>query len=222
MKKLIILIALATSILSAYSQPAVTAGFTLSNNCDDIDESSKFVPGFNAGFTFDIGDDTRHYAFRPGIAFITKGWRLDGVIDEKQTYVNYMVQIPIRFVHKIRLSDDLRLELGYGCYLDFGIDGNVKVEYPELTGDYVINGEKQTVHYDKIEKKFPGKLYGFDNGPLFHAGLSSNRIYGGVTYQGGWRGINAFLFNVGYFLKPCHERSSKPKSDSRIEYLYSD
>ena len=43
MKKLIILIALATSILSAYSQPAVTAGFTLSNNCDDIDESTKFV-----------------------------------------------------------------------------------------------------------------------------------------------------------------------------------
>lgn len=209
MKKLIILTALIVNILSAYSQPAVTAGLTLSNSIEDVDITTKFIPGFNAGFTFDLGEDTRHYAFRPGITFCSKGWRIDGDLDEKQTFTNYMVEIPLRWVHKIKLNENMRLELSYGCFLDFGVDGNAKVKYPALTGNYVINGEKQTVHYDEVVKNFRGTLYKFDNGVLYTVGLSTNRYYAGVTYQGGWRAINAFLFNVGYFLKPCHERAEQ-------------
>ena len=209
MKKLIILTALIVNILSAYSQPAVTAGLTLSNSIEDVDITTKFIPGFNAGFTFDLGEDTRHYAFRPGITFCSKGWRIDGDLDEKQTFTNYMVEIPLRWVHKIKLNENMRLELSYGCFLDFGVDGNAKVKYPALTGNYVINGEKQTVHYDEVVKNFRGTLYKFDNGVLYTVGLSTNRYYTGVTYQGGWRAINAFLFNVGYFLKPCHERAEQ-------------
>lgn len=220
MKKLIILLVLIISALSVYSQPAVTAGFNLSNCFNDVDISAKFLPGFNAGFTFDIGDDTRHYAFRPGVTICSKGWRIDGDIDEKQTFVNYLIQIPVKFIHKVKLSDNLRLELGYGCFLDFGVDGNAKVVYPAFDSECVVNGEQQTVHYNKVTKNFRGKIYGFDNGTQFLAGLSTNRFYGNVTYQGGWRGLNTFLFNIGYFLKSCQERYSKTQREFNNEDLW--
>ena len=221
MKKIIILfIAILTNALASFSQPAVTGGLTLSFGNDNYDENTKILAAYNAGFTFDLGDDTRHYSFRPGVSFCVKGWRLEGNIGEMQSFRNYMVQFPFRWIHKVRLSDDLRLELGYGCYFDFGVGGTVKVKYPDFSGDYEINGTKQTINYDEVVKKFPGRIYKNDNGTLLHIGLSTNRYYAGATFQSGWKCVNTFLFNVGYFFKPCGERPERPKRDPDREYLW--
>ena len=224
MKKIIILsIALLTNALVSFSQPAVNGGLTLSWGGEYNDEQSKMLTAYNAGFTYDFGDDTRHYAFRPGLSFCVKGWRLDGNIGETQSFINYMVELPFRWVHKIRITDDVRLELGYGCYFDFGVGGTVKVKYPSFSGDYEINGTKQTINYDEVVKKFPGRIYKNDNGTLLNIGISTNRYYAGATFQSGWQGVNTFLINVGYFFKPCGERPAhpeRPKRDPDREYLW--
>ena len=224
MKNFIItLIVLFASVFAVKAQPAVMGGLLLSKNASDVDNPSLFLPSYTGGFTFDIGDDTRHYAFRPGIAVCQKGWRLKGDVDETQLFRNLMLQFPFRWVHKIRLTDDLRLELGYGCFIEFALDGYVKIKYPSLTGEYVIDGKAQTVHYDAVTKDFPGKLYSWDHGSMLHIGMSTNRYYAGASMQVGVQQcMSAFLFTAGYYFSPCREKEQreKAKRDPNREYLW--
>ena len=222
MKKIVIIIIALLANIYTFSQTAVTGGLTLSTNMTvDADEGYEYsgIARYNAGLTFDIGEDTRHYAFRPGFLFCVKGWHKTGDIDEKQIFENYLVEMPLKWVHKIRLNDNMRLELGYGCFLDVAVHGNVKVKYPELTSTYVINGEPQVITYDKMDKNFKGKLYNIDHGTLLNVGVSTNRYYAGVTCQLGYmQATAAFLFNVGYYFKPCGERPYKNFNER--EYLF--
>lgn len=221
MRKLIILIiALFCNIIAGKCQPAFTAGLSLSTTANsDFDDEVKFLPAHNFGVTFDLGSDTRKYAFRPGVVYCVKGWKKIGLVDEKQLYINHMLQFPLYWIHKIRLNDNLRIDLGYGCFVEFAFDGNVKVKYPELTGSYVINGQQQTVHYDKITKNFRGKIFAWNQGNILYAGMSTNRYYAGVALQSSLfpQGMVAFLFNAAYYLNPCRQKVKHSGDYSEFE-----
>lgn len=212
MKYFLSIITILLTSLCAYSQPMVTGGFTVSNTTGR-DNPTKFSAGYNAGITFDIGEDTRHFAFRTGANIMSKGWRETGDVDEKLVYRSISVEMPFAWVHKFKASENLLVELGYGCFIGVGIDGAAKAIYPEYTSTYIINGQPQTINYGKVEMIFGGKLFDVDHGARLHLGVSNSRYFAGLAYYYSVRVTNTFCLNVGYFLKPCGEKLIKDTQD---------
>ena len=208
MKQFFVIITTLLASLCAYSQPMVTCGFTVSNT-KERENPTKFLAGYNAGITFDVGEDTRHFAFRTGATIMSNGWRETGDVDEKQVFRSMSVEMPFAWIHKIKASENLLVELGYGCFIGVGVDGKAKAIYPEYTTTYIINGQPQTINYGKVEMIYGGKLFDMDHGMRFHVGVSTDRYFAGLAYYYGVRITNTFCLNVGYFLKPCGEKLIK-------------
>ena len=129
--------------------------------------------GANFGITVDLPLGTE-WAARPGFYYTMKGYK-SSLNDKTVWKLNYL-EIPLAFVHKIRICNIFNVELQIGSYFAYGVSPIIR----------------------------NGHLKRFDWGPNAGLGFNIWHIYLGATYDFGVvslinHGLNqCFMTNIGY------------------------
>ncbi|HEY4195461.1 MAG TPA: porin family protein [Mucilaginibacter sp.] len=133
----------------------IKAGLNLSNQSINPSGSveTKNLTGFHAGIIADIG--LKDFSIQPGIFLTTKGevtpQNLKQITGEDQgTYnakevLNY-IEVPINLLYKIKVSPMVKIYIGGGPYLAYGISGH---------GTEAGAFPTYTVHFDNDGYKNP-------------------------------------------------------------------
>jgi hypothetical protein len=140
MKKLLLTFILAAAATITFSQ-TINFGVKAGVNLSTLSESglpyqidNKNITGYHAGIIADFG--FQQFSIQPGLFFITKGSSYPGMIADntgntaKMTTtlkLNYL-ELPVNLLYKLRASPGVKVYLGGGPYLGYGLSGAWK--YP--------------------------------------------------------------------------------------------
>jgi hypothetical protein len=144
MKKSILTFLLATATTFIFAQTinfGVKAGVNLStitSSDGTYHIDNKNTTGYHAGVIADIG--FQQFSIQPGLFFITKGSSYPGLFADntgntaKMTTIlklNYL-ELPVNVLYKLQALPGVRIYLGGGPYLGYGLSGSWK--YPNPSG----------------------------------------------------------------------------------------
>jgi len=209
MKKVIfIMLVAAFSVASVNAQLnfGVKAGLNAStiNGFSEFEEGfsldATYRPGFHIGvaaqcmFTPQMGIETGLYYSTLGI---NTGMKMLGIELLSMNVNTSYLQLPVSFLYKFNVGQDLDIYPSVGIYLGYGLDGKLKVKSDLPLEDLDVEIPDDVSFFDSIEK----------------GGLGSNRFDMGATI-----GLNLqyskFTIGVGYdlgFLKINNKDSETPK-----------
>lgn len=170
MKKLFILMVIATISTTSFAQLGVQAGITSSSLNFDEDLPSGFKSSSVIGFTLGIFTHvplSTNFNFRPALNFTQKGGKLKldfaGQTDEVKTTINYL-EVPLDFVYKAAGG----FFVGAGPALAYALSG--KNKYDDNTPDEKLEIGSDENNDDLKAFEFSGNLlagYQLANGLTF-------------------------------------------------------
>jgi hypothetical protein len=133
MKKTLLVAFLMASTAITFGQ-TVNFGIKAGLNMSELHRSqtnyvtSSFLPGFNVGGIVDIGFQS--FSIQPGLFYSSKGEQIVGYLFNANqlsagkftanNQLNY-IEVPVNFLYKIKIAPSLRLQLGGGPYIGYGI-----------------------------------------------------------------------------------------------------
>lgn len=152
----------------------VRGGLNVSNihvSVDKLGASLDSKVGYRFGVSADIAI-VKSFAISTGLYYSAKGAKADGDIDEgKSTISPAYLELPIYASYRINFAEASQLQINFGPYLAYGVNGKVKL------GD-----EKVDVFGDDGFRRF-------DAGLGVGAGYTFNHFYVGLDYQFGLANI---------------------------------
>ncbi len=179
MKKLTILLLFIFSVATSYGQLGVRAGFNLSNISGDtaLFGSPDAGSGFQVGLTYSAALSDK-LAFRPGLLYSVKGFKISfGGVEDATTF-NYL-EIPLDFVFSAYDAASFGIDVHAGPYIG-----------------YMLSGESggESFEFDEDEG-----LARTDFGLNFGGTVDFSGIYVGLNYGLGLSNLNTdeeFDFNL--------------------------
>ncbi len=209
MKKLIAFIAVATSFVGVSAQRASDSsefsfwdneqteqkiiigprvGLNISSlNLSNIEsQNDKSKIGFNVGVAVEF-PIVRSFYINSGLFYTTKGIKFDYSerdYSEKETYNAGYLEIPVYASYRLNFAEESQLQVNFGPYFAYGINGKVKWEEND-------GGDKSRYEYDLFGCADPNSedekagIKRFDCGLGVGLGYTFNRIYLGINYQFG-------------------------------------
>lgn len=133
--------------------------------------------GFLAGVTADI-NIVRSFSVNTGVLYVQKGWKTDysdsrGSIEKKDN--SSYLEIPVQASYRVKLSDQVGLQLNIGPYFAFGLSGKQKMTNTFPNGDnYEIDSFDDTLGAKK-----------FDCGVTVGTAITFQHYYIGINYERG-------------------------------------
>lgn len=178
MKKLFILMVLATMSTATFAQIGVQAGITMATihaeDFEDVDKSSK------AGLTLGVFTHlplSTNFTFRPGLNYTQKGAKFEDT-GEKATFSFNYLELPLDFIYKAPGG----FFVGLGPTLGYGLSGKIK---------YDIGGmdDEEDIDFGSDEDKDDFKAFELSGNVLAGYQLSSG-IFFSVNYNLGLSDIS--------------------------------
>ena len=173
------------------------------SNPYNINVPDQAVTGFNAGAVVDFSFS--NWSLQPGLFFTTKGKRMlmeftypDGSASRTSTMsfkekLNYL-ELPVNLLYNIKLSPVVKLQLGGGPYLGYGLSGS--------EGSNTISFGKKT---DNSGLKNPDYGFNFIAGFKFKDKYTLNANYGlglaNLSYDGGTANNRVISVSLGYLFR---------------------
>ncbi|WP_158559347.1 porin family protein [Deminuibacter soli] len=174
----------------------------ISTNGDGTISDKHTLSSFNVGVLGDIPLNDM-FSVQTGLFLQGRGSKTDYFADPNNKDNNYVktrfrplyLQIPADFVIKVPLSNQARVFLGAGPYVEMGIGGKSKVETNvggvvttssstiKFNDDDPTTGDQEGARYDRLKR--------FGVGINALAGVEFNRIAVGVGYDWGLTKINS-------------------------------
>lgn len=131
-----VVLALTTLSMSAQEDSKFTfkAGVGLSSMAGDDNEGVDSKIAYKIGATYDFNIN-ENFAIVPGAELVCKGYSLDGVDGDINTY---SLQVPVLATYKFNVSDNVKLAVKAGPYVSYGIFGSdVELDFGYWT--YEVN-----------------------------------------------------------------------------------
>lgn len=171
--------------------------------------------GFNVGVAVEF-PIVRSFYINSGLFYTTKGAKSEIVEDSetfKTTFNAGYLELPVYASYRLNLAEASQLQVNFGPYFAFGVNGKVKEEYTD--SEYPEDNEKFDYDLfgvaDPESDDYKAGMKRFDCGLGIGLGYTWNRIYLGINYQFGLVNIadkkewgvgkvknNNFNISVGY------------------------
>lgn len=193
--------------------PRVGVNFsTLSFTNVEVDGDKSKV-GFNVGVAVEF-PIVRSFYINSGLFYTTKGIKFeDSGYDwsEKETWNAGYLELPIYASYRLNFAEASQLQINFGPYFAYGVNGKVKYEENDEGDKYKYDYDLFGVADENSDEE-KGGIKRFDCGLGVGLGYTWNRIYLGLNYQFGltnvldkeYYGPNAkaknsnFSISVGY------------------------
>ena len=178
MKKLFLLLVVATISTVSFAQIGVQAGVTMSTlkfeDMGEVDRKSKI--GFTVGVFNNVPLST-NITFRPGLNFTQKGGKFEES-GEKATFTFNYLELPLDFIYKAPAG----FFVGAGPALGYGLSGKIK-----YSGSGVDDEEDLNFGSDEDEDDL--KAFEF-SGNILAGYQLSNGIFFSVNYNFGFSNLS--------------------------------
>jgi len=149
------------------------------DNADLYNDKSKI--GFNVGVALEI-PIVRSFYVNSGLFYTTKGIKFEGS-DWKETWNAGYLEIPVYASYRLNFAEASQLQVNFGPYFAYGVNGKAKYEEDGETEKMDIFG----VSKGNEEK---GGIKRFDCGLGVGLGYTFKHIFLGLNYQFGL--VNVF------------------------------
>ncbi|OJU28673.1 MAG: hypothetical protein BGN92_01445 [Sphingobacteriales bacterium 41-5] len=168
--------------VNAQTQFGIKGGFNAANMTNDNGSTTdtKRLPTFHAGVVADLGI-TEMFSVRTGLDLQSKGWKYTYGSTEYSSNPLYL-ELPVNFTVNFPVANSVKMYVGAGPYVAYGVGGKVKATSGSSSVDDKINFTKEQT----VASWIPGREYK----PL-DAGAN---VIGGVTFN------NKFGINLQYGL----------------------
>lgn len=203
MKKLLLLVALASFATSASAQSSVfsfrkpdkpvtvgvRAGVNFSGIIDNNEEFDKTKTGFNVGVNLDLPIVQSLY-IQTGLYFTTKGAKTEQKANDKywdKAQINPMyLELPLNLSWRLDASEYTQFQVNIGPYFAVGMGGKYKVDKggSESTVNELV---KQPLFSNKSDLAYPMRRG--DIGLGVGAGVTIHKIYLGFNYSFGFKNL---------------------------------
>ncbi|WP_295729984.1 porin family protein [uncultured Muribaculum sp.] len=147
---------------------------------DDSDLSSKV--GFSAGVAVEF-PIVRSFYINTGLFYTTKGAKeevTEGRYTEKVTMNAGYLEIPLYASYRLNFAEESQLQVNFGPYFAYGVNGKLKYEDNEDEYDMDLFGVA-----DNDDEEGKAGFKRFDFGLGVGLGYTFQRIYLGMNYQFG-------------------------------------
>jgi hypothetical protein len=214
-KKILFTFAALSISFAAMSQARVgiKGGWNLSNITIDNagnTKNSRSLSGFNVGAIVDLPLVPSILSFQPGVFYTTKGTKAEtgdrNNVSLTNPFVKHSInpsyiEVPLNFIGKIPLSDNVRLFAGVGPYFAFGVAGKDKTEVMTVAGTSVTSST--SIKWDEDTP--------FNNGDTHQGWNKFKRFDWGGNVQVGAE-ISNFLIAAQYGIGFAKVRSGQSNS----------
>lgn len=168
MKKLLVLLFLATGVMSVHAQKiGLKAGLNFANAVYEESQTSlstDALVGPQFGIVADFPIDSE-WAFNTGILYSQKGLKMDFIGVEVKVPVQYL-EVPLNLAYKHEL-ESLKLFVQAGPYLALGLSAKAK-----------SGGEEEKIEFGSDDDQ----IKGYDAGLNIGAGVEIEKLQLGVNY----------------------------------------